>query len=315
MTIVRLSKETRSLSEETRGVFPLCPTPFHDDGSLDMASLERVLDFFLEKGAHGLVVLGVFGEAARLSAEESRRVLRRVMKHVGRAVPVVVGAGTLGLEALKALAGEAMDAGAAGMMLAPAPELESDDLIRRNMAQALDAVGTGVPVILRDFPPANNVHLSVPLILRLIADHRQIVALKNDDFPNLGKQTLLRAEAKAAGLRRFAILAGRGGFFLPQGLARGADGVACGYTYPEMLVGVYKRCRAGDLDGAMDLYNLHLPLIRHEAQPGLGLSVRKYVLYRRGILASPLARPPAPMLGAADRAEIHALMGRIETRD
>ena len=116
-------------------------------------------------------------------------------------------------------------------------------------------------------------------------------------------------------MRRLSILGGNGGLFLPEELERGADGIMTGYAVPEMLVRVQRLIAEGDRTAAYDLFDLHLPLIRTEHQPGLGLAVRKYVLRRRGIIASEALRAPRPKLSAETRAEVDRLLERLSRRD
>ena len=112
-----------------------------------------------------------------------------------------------------------------------------------------------------------------------------MVVLKHEDWPGLDKITAIRGQ-EAAGARRLSILCGHGGILLPHELARGADGAMTGFSFPEMLVDVCRLMREGEAEAALDFYDF-LPLVRYEQQPGLGLAVRKYVLWRRGALASP----------------------------
>ena len=84
-----------------------------------------------------------------------------------------------------------------------------------------------------------------------------------------------------------------------------------GFAYPEMLVEVVRRW-ADDPQGAEDLFDAYLPLVRHEQQPGFGLAVRKEVLRRRGVIASARTRAPGPSLTAADQDELTRLIGRLE---
>jgi 4-hydroxy-tetrahydrodipicolinate synthase len=88
-----------------------------------------------------------------------------------------------------------------------------------------------------------------------------------------------------------------------------------GYAFPEMLVRVQALLRAGDTAAARDLFDLHLPLIRYELQPGLGLAVRKHVLVLRGILGCAALRPPGPRLSAETMAEVEALYARVVAKD
>jgi 4-hydroxy-tetrahydrodipicolinate synthase len=109
-----------------------------------------------------------------------------------------------------------------------------------------------------------------------------------------------------------SILCGNGGLYLPQELARGADGAMTGFAFPEMLVAVVALFRAGEKDRAEDLFDAYLPLVRHEQQPGFGLALRKETLHRRGIISSPKVRAPGPSLTATDRDELNRLVTRVE---
>src|ERR671914_918832 len=115
------------LDESAKGVFIIAATPFGDDGALDLSSLERLIGFYGESGAHGITILGIMGEAQKLSAEEQRIVVRKGLRPVGGDLPVVVGVSAPGLASVAALAGDAMAAGAAGVMISPPPGLATDE--------------------------------------------------------------------------------------------------------------------------------------------------------------------------------------------
>jgi 4-hydroxy-tetrahydrodipicolinate synthase len=82
-----------------------------------------------------------------------------------------------------------------------------------------------------------------------------------------------------------------------------------------MLVDLVKLSRGGERDRAHDLFDAHLPLIRYEQQPGVGLAVRKYILMKRGVIASDAQRKPASSLSAAGRAEVDYLLSRLSRFD
>jgi 4-hydroxy-tetrahydrodipicolinate synthase len=107
------------LDETARGVFPISATPFAPDGALDLDSLDHLVEFYLARRVHGLTLLGIMGEAPKLSPAESRAVVRRAVARVAGRVPVVVGVSSPNLTALAALANDSMAAGAAGVMVAP----------------------------------------------------------------------------------------------------------------------------------------------------------------------------------------------------
>ena len=295
------------LDETASGVFTISVTPFLPDGALDLESLDRVTDFYLERGATGLTVLGIMGEAGKLTAEESLAVVRRVTARTD--VPVVVGVSAPGFAAMQALASGAMDAGAAGVMVAPPGHLRSDAQIEGYYRDVAGVLGDA-PFVLQDFPLVTGVTIPAPVILRIVEACPTLVMLKHEDWPGLEKISALRA----GGGRRIAILCGNGGQFLPEEMARGADGAMTGFAYPEMMAGVVAAARAGEMDRARDLFDCYLPLVRMEAQPGLGLAVRKHVLARRGAIAHAAQRRPGTALSAAGVAEVEALIARQERR-
>lgn len=302
------------LTEAARGVFVIAPTPFREDGALDLESTDRMVDAYLAAGAAGLTILGVMGEAPKLDATESLAFTGRVLARVAGRVPVVVGVTAPGFASMKALARGAMEAGAAGVMVAPQPGLRGDDGVMAYLAGAAEAVGDA-PWVLQDFPQANAIHISADMVRRLVAADPRLVMLKAEDWPGLDKITALRRLESEGAMRRISMMGGNGGLFLPQELERGTDGIMTGYAVPEMLVRVCDLTWKGERAAAHDLFDLHLPLIRYESQPGLGLAVRKYVLARRGIIASAALRAPGPRLTPETRAEVDWLLGRLAARD
>ena len=141
------------------------------------------------------------------------------------------------------------------------------------------------------------------------------VMLKHEDWPGLEKISTLRGFQKDGSLRPISILCGNGGLFLDFEMERGADGAMTGYAFPDMLADVVRLSRAGDRDAAHDLFDAHLPLVRYELQQGVGLAVRKYVMMRRGMIASDAQRKPGAKLTAAAMAEVEYLLSRVARVD
>jgi 4-hydroxy-tetrahydrodipicolinate synthase len=299
------------LDESAKGVFIIAATPFSDDGALDLKSVDRMVDFYLERGANGLTILGVMGEAPKLTEEESRVFIGRAIARASGA-PIIVGVSAPGLASIKSLTASAMDQGAAGVMVAPPGHLRSDDQIFGYFESVAETLGA-TPFALQDYPLATQVQISPKVILRIVEALPSCVMLKHEDWPGLAKITALRA-ASDRGARRISILTGNGGLFLPEELARGADGAMTGFAFPEMMVGVVKAHGGGDLERARDIFEAYLPLARYEQQPGLGLAVRKYVLAKRGAIASPMLRKPGASLSPADIAEVERLIARQARR-
>lgn len=302
-----------SFGPAATGVYAIATTPFHPDGSLDTASIDRLTDFYQESGCTGLTILGNMGEAPKLEPAESRAIVRQVVAR--SRVPVIVGVSAPGFAAMRALARDSMEAGAAGVMIAPVPSLRTDEQILTYFAQAVEAVGEDVPWVLQDYPLLLNVVISPSVIAKIMSDHPSCQMLKHEDWPGLDKISRLRALQKEGSLRPFSILCGNGGLFLDFEPERGADGAMTGYAFPDMLVELIDLHRAGRRDEAHDLFDAHLPLIRYEQQQGVGLAARKYVLWRRGLITSDAQRKPGPPLNATARAEVDYLLGRLAKRD
>ncbi|HXW19633.1 MAG TPA: dihydrodipicolinate synthase family protein [Roseiarcus sp.] len=300
------------LNESASGVYVIAATPFSARGELDLQSADRMVDFYLERGADGLTLLGLMGEAPKLTAEESIAFVDRIVGRVNGHGQIIVGVSSPGLASMKALAASAMDAGAAGVMVAAPGHLRTDDQIYTYFENVAEALGP-TPFALQDYPLASGVQIAPGVILRLAAALPTFVMLKHEDWPGLAKISALRA-ANKQGARRLSILTGNGGLFLPEELARGADGAMTGFAYPEMMVGVVRAHRAGDEERARDIFDAYLPLARYEQQQGVGLAARKYILAKRGAIASPALRKPGPTLYPADIADVERLVARLEKR-
>ncbi len=303
------------LDRTAQGVYLIAVTPFTDSGALDLASTDRMVDFCLEKGVTGLTVLGIMGEAPKLTMEESRTFVRQVLARVAGRVPVVVGASAPGFAPMKELTHSVMDLGAAGVMVAPPSTVRTDDQITAYFDMVNETLGPQVPWVLQDHPVATGVQMSTGVILKILKNSPNCVMLKHEDCPGLAKLSAIRAASDKGELQRIAILTGNGGgLFLPEELTRGADGAMTGFAYPEMMVDVCAAHAAGDIERAHDLFDAYLPLARYEQQAGIGLAVRKHILMKRGVIASEAVRKPGPKLSAQDVADIERLTRRQEKR-
>lgn len=299
------------INETSKGVYIIAATPFTDDGELDLVSTDSLTDFYLEKGVTGFTILGMMGEAPKLTEAETLTVMERVLQRIDGRVPVVVGVSHASNRHVERLSKTAMGQGAAGVMLAPVANLKTDEQVYNYYASVSKLLGPEIPICLQDFPQVTGVHMSVPVIHQLIDDFPQIVMFKHEDFPGMRKLSELRAQSEAAGRRRISVLVGNGGLFLPQEILRGADGAMTGFAFPEMLVQVCALFEQGRAEEAEDLYNVYLPLLRHEFQYGIGLALRKETLKRRGAICSSYVRRPGPVLNGTDMEELGRLIERL----
>ena len=302
-----------SPNPDVRGVYVIAPTPFHVDGRVDEASTDRMTDFFVQCGVTGITVLGQMGEAPKLEHQEALALASRVIRRAP--VPVIVGVSSAGFAALRTLSRAVIDAGAAAVMIAPPPSLKTDDQIVTYYRQAAEAIGEDVPFVVQDFPLTFSVVMTPAVIRRIVTENPSCTMLKHEDWPGLDKISALRSYEREGSMRHISIFCGNGGIFLDFEVERGADGAMTGYCFPDMLVDLVRHAGAGRRDAAHDLFDAHLPLIRYEQQPGIGLAVRKYVLMSRGILASDTQRRPATILSKTARDEVNYLLRRLARHD
>jgi 4-hydroxy-tetrahydrodipicolinate synthase len=302
------------LTASASGVYVIAVTPFHDDGRLDEQSADRMVEFYRSCGVAGMTILGIMGEAPKLDTEEAIGFSRQVIKRCGK-LPVIVGVSSPGFAAMRALARGVMDAGAAGVMIAPPGTVRTDDQIVGYFANAVEAIGPDTPFVIQDYPQASGVVMATSAIRRVVEAHSSCVMLKAEDWPGLDKISAVRRMMQEGAMRRVSILTGNGGVFLDFEMERGADGAMTGYAFPDMLVDVVRLQKEGARDRAHDLFDVHLPLMRYEQQPAIGLGVRKHILKLRGAILSDAQRNPASPLSALARAEVGYLLTRLAKHD
>ena len=291
------------------GIFHILATPFREDGALDTTGYPRLIESVLSTGVNGLTILGIAGEAHRLTDEERRRVVETVVKETRGRVPVAVGVSASGTHLATAFARMAHEHGADALMVAPPTGLKNLEAVAEHYR--IVAAVTGLPIVLQDEPVTTQVNMPAPFIAQVCAEIAQIQAVKLEEPPTLPKITRLRALFGD----RVAIFGGLGGVYFFEELSRGADGAMTGFPYPEALRAIREHFVAGRRDEARALFYRWLPLIRYESQPGAtpgtAVGIRKEILRRRGWIASALVRPPAPALDAATQTELDKLLAAV----
>src|SRR4051794_35081049 len=183
---------SRLLDETAKGVYIISATPFTDNGDLDLESTDSLVDFYLESGVNGMTILGVMGEAPKLSAEESVTFTERVLKRINGRIQVVVGVSSAGNRNLKRLTDKVMGPGAAGVMVSPMTGLKTEEQIEGYFAGVVKELGADVPIVLQDYPQLTQVHMSAGLISKLFAQYPSMKMFKHEDVPGLRKITQVR---------------------------------------------------------------------------------------------------------------------------
>ncbi|MDP9497337.1 MAG: dihydrodipicolinate synthase family protein [Actinomycetota bacterium] len=285
------------------GVYPITLTPFTDAGDVDQGGIDALVESYLQAGAHGLTILGIMGEAARLLDDEREVVLRRYLAAAAGRVPVVVGVSARATRVALHYARRAEEAGAAAVMLAPPDGTRDLELVLEHFRQVEAAVS--VPVVVQDEPVNTGVTMPAPFLVRLLDGLPGCRYLKLEESPTLPKISAVRRLASS----EVGIFGGLGGLYFYEELGRGADGIMTGFGFPEILVRTYELYRSGDRAGAQRYFFSYLPLVRFEAQLGVGgVAVRKHVFARRGVIGSAHARFPAPRVDEQTLRELDDLL-------
>ena len=291
------------------GVFHILATPFTEDGALDLAGVPRLVEAVLATGVRGLTILGIAGEAHRLTDDERRRMVEAVVKEARGRAPVAVGVSAPGTHLAAGYAATARDHGAAAVMVAPPAGARNLDVVAEYYQVVARAAG--LPLVLQDEPVTTQVQMPPAFLARLIDELPTVEAVKLEEAPTPPKITRLHALAA----RRVPIFGGLGGVYFFEELSRGAAGAMTGFPYPEALRDIHAHFVAGRRAEARALFYRWLPLIRYESQPGAvpgtALAIRKEILRRRGWLASARVRPPAAALDAATLEELTEILTAV----
>ena len=285
------------------GIHFMMPTPFAADGSVDTSPISRLVETAANARCSGVVTLGVMGEAHRLSDSERAPIIEAVVNASRGRLTVTVGvSGQSGAQAADRVR-EAQDIGATAAMASPPNLAKPNDNAVYNYYRDIDQA-TQIPIVVQDLPEQTGVHMSPEFIARLNSELENAKYLKLEDPPTPPKVSTVRRATND----KIGIFGGLGGAFLFEELRRGAVGTMTGFAYPEALVKIHAQFASGNIEGARKTFYGWLPLIRYENSAGLGLSIRKHIMHKRGMLDSPAIRPPSPAIDALGGDELDDIL-------
>ena len=287
------------------GVYPILATPFDPDQGLDLPSFHRLISFMADIGVDGVTILGVLGESNRLMDSERDALIRCAIEAAGGRIPVVVGTSHSGTRAAAALSRMAQDLGAAAVMVTPAAEpVPNEQRIFDYYAGIAREIS--LPIVVQDHPASTSVHMSVPLLLKIVNEIPSVACFKQESVPTPPKIGALLDGMRNG--RQVPILTGLGALYGMFDLERGSNGFNTGFAFPEVLQAIVRSAQAQQWDAAWNLYRRFLPLIVFEQQPGV--AVRKEILRRRGLLAHAAVRHPGASIDARTAQQLESLLVR-----
>lgn len=276
---------------EIKGISTIVITPFDEQGNIDVDSLRNMVRFQMDSGVHGLTILGIMGEAHKMIEAERAEVIKTVVEEVDGKIPVTVGCTANGTNVAIHYAKMAESLGAHSVMVAPPANVKNYDLIYHHYAAIAEAIS--IPIVIQDEPVTTNVILPVEFQAKLEREIDNIKYCKLEETPTPIKISKLIKETNGA----LKILGGVGGVYFYEELLRGASGIMTGFAYPEVLVAIYNNFVQGNKEKARDIFYKYLPLIRFEAQLGIGgVTIRKEIFKERGIIKTAYVRSPGPKI-------------------
>lgn len=296
---------------QLRGLLPILATPFHSDGSLDLESLSRLVEFEVAAGADGVATFGLASETFALDTSERQQILETVVATLRRVAPqltVVAGVAATGYAPAREQALQAVDAGAKVLMVLPPFLVPSpaDQLAEFYGSLAADS---GVPIMVQDAPATTGVTMSIPVIAEL-AQLPGVEYIKIEAQPTAVKIALVVAAISTT----MTVFGGQNSQFLLEELERGAVGTMPACEFTDLLAQILAARQRGEHDAALEQFNRLLPLLVYGLQNGIAWAVHKEVLVRRGIISDSRVRAPGVALDKASREGLHRLLRYFEGR-
>jgi dihydrodipicolinate synthase/N-acetylneuraminate lyase len=276
-----------------QGVFPVVPTTFREDGSLDLASQKRCVDFMIDAGSHGLAILANFSEQFLIADDERELLTRTVLEHVAGRVPVIVTTTHFSTKVCAERSRRAQDMGAAMVMVMPpyhgATFRVGEPQIHAFYAGVSDAIS--IPIMVQDAPAAGT-PMSAAFLARMA---QQIEHLSYFKIETAGAASKLRELIRLGGDAIEGPWDGEEAITLIPDLDAGATGAMTGGGYPDGIRQIMDPYVAGDREAAVAAYTRWLPLINYENRQA-GFLAAKALMLEGGVIACDAPRAPWPAM-------------------
>ncbi len=290
------------------GIWPVAPTPFHADGTVDLQGMKRVLDCLIDQGADGICVLANFSEQFLLSDAERETLTRLSLEHVAGRVPVIVTISHFATQIAVERARFAKSLGADIVMMMPPYH---GALLKGTPDQTFEqfaAVGeVGIPIMVQD-APLSGVDLPVPLLVRMAREIEMVKLFKIECAQAANKLRALIAEGGAAIEAPFD---GEEGITLLADLDAGATGSMTSGMIVDQIKPVIEKHRAGDITGATEAYGRVAMAINHENRQ-CGWRSTKAAMVEGGVIGSEFCRHPIAPLHPAIRSRLIDLLRPLD---
>src|SRR5215207_2247534 len=288
------------------GCIPILITPFADDGSLDLASLEREIEWVLEEGASGVACVAIASEGYKLTETERDAVITTTVRRIGGRLPVVASADGPGEEPAIDRARRAAALGADALMVLPSYFVKpGPDALVSYYVRIAEAAG--VPIMLQDAPQLTGVSMSPALWARIAESTPRLRYVKAEGTP---QGPTISETLRLCG-DRVGVFCGWGGLSLLDALERGAAGNMPAPNFTRFFADVQRLWEAGNRERAEQLFDRGVPFVMWSMQSiDYSVTAAKVELHRRGIIASARLRQPALVLDAIARGQLSRFIDR-----
>jgi dihydrodipicolinate synthase/N-acetylneuraminate lyase len=304
-----MSQPATHLTRPYRGVFPVVPTIFNADGSLDLPGQLRCVDFMIDAGSTGLCILANFSEQFVLSDTERETLTRAILEHVAGRVPVIVTTTHYATQICIERSQLAQQLGAAMVMVMPpyhgATFRVSEAQIEAFYQRLSDAID--IPIMIQDAPVAGT-PLSVPLLARMAQTIAKVKYFKLE-MPQAAAK--MRELIRVGGAAIEGPWDGEEAITLLADLDAGATGAMTGGGYPDGIRMIFDAFHRGDREEAVHQYGRWLPLINYENRQG-GILTAKALMKAGGVIQCDAPRHPFPAMSPEVRAGLLDAAKRLD---
>ncbi|MFD0941774.1 dihydrodipicolinate synthase family protein [Pedobacter boryungensis] len=279
-----------------QGVYPALLTPFTENDTIDYPLFQKNLDAQLAAGVDGIIICGSLGEASTLTKEEKAEFLTYTVKAVNGKVPVIINVAEQITSVAIAMAQEAEQLGADGIMLLPPLKYKADD---NEVVTYFKAIASAIklPILIYNNPVDYGIKVTLAMFEELMP-YENIQAVKESTRDLANVTNMINKFGN-----RFKILGGVDTISL-ECLVLGADGLVAGLVdaFPEETVAIYRLVKAKRYDEAVAIYRWFMPLLELDIHPKL-VQYIKLAATAAGI-GSEYVRAPRLMVKGAERERV-----------
>lgn len=292
-----------------KGILPVAPTPFYDDGRVDEDGMRRVIDCMIDQGVDAICILANYSEQFVLSDDERALLMKVSLEHAAGRVPMIVTISHFSTDIVVQRARDAEALGASMVMMMPPYHgvglVPSPVGIYEQFKAVSDAIS--IPIMVQD-APLSGAPLPVDLLVKMASEIENVSYFKIE-VPFAADK--LAALIEQGGEHIVGPCDGEEAVTLLADLDAGATGTMTSAMFPDKIKPIVTEYLAGNTDAALDHWKLCMPLINHENRQ-CGLRAAKTVMKEGGVIRSDFVRHPLKPMSDRTKARLLGLAGELD---